>query len=204
MVSPFSINKETENKERRDRRGTQRKAGEEERHGLEPAGLAVTHGAASRAQSPSGSPRRRPRQLQTRSTMELRSYFPSPPASRLPQARPHRSAAAVTVTAPSSFPEARVAVEPRREERPGLNLDELGRTCAAAMPSSWTPLPPSERPSPLPPSELAVVGDGKLNHSQKRVQTATSVAAGEGSCISVFLAAGSGYVTFGITAGAPG
>ncbi|QHO05757.1 uncharacterized protein DS421_14g448790 [Arachis hypogaea] len=29
-----------------------------------------------------------------------------------------------------------------REERPSLNPDELGRTSAAAMPSSWTPSPP--------------------------------------------------------------
>ncbi|QHN93295.1 uncharacterized protein LOC110264696 [Arachis ipaensis] len=72
------------------------------------------------------------------------------------------------------------------------------------MPSSWTPPPPSERPSPLPPSKLAVAGDGKLNHSQKRVQTAAGVAAGEWSCASVFLTAGSGSMTSRTTAGASG
>lgn len=29
-----------------------------------------------------------------------------------------------------------------REERPSLNPDELGRTSAAVVPSSWTPSPP--------------------------------------------------------------
>ncbi|QHO53754.1 uncharacterized protein DS421_2g50750 [Arachis hypogaea] len=51
---------------------------------------------------------------------------------------------------------------------------------------------------------VVVAGDGKLNRSQRRVQTTTCVTAGEESCASVFLTAESSSLTSGTTTGTSG
>ncbi|QHN86115.1 uncharacterized protein LOC110263307 isoform X1 [Arachis ipaensis] len=123
-----------------------------------------------------------------------------------------RRVAAVALTAPpSSSSQSQPPPLMAKSERENSGTEETESSEAElgfnhrAQPLLASPaLPPSERPSPLPPSEFAAADDGKPNRSQKRVQATAGAAAGEGSYVSAILTAGSRSMTSETTAEASG